>query len=169
VTFLSCELVEETRQRYRPHEVKALFVGESAPAGGTFFYCGNSNLAFYTREAFEAVLGSFGDMSGFLQAFRDRGYYLLDLCPEPVNHLDRRPRRAARKAGIPYLASAMSGLRPAYVVVVMKEIQGDVAQALSRAGLGDVETQALPFPAQGNQPRYVAELIDLLRKRNPLG
>lgn len=41
--------VEELRRKYRPDKVLALFVGESAPAGGTFFYAGNSQMYRYVR------------------------------------------------------------------------------------------------------------------------
>jgi hypothetical protein len=36
--------LESLRQSYRPQQVRVLFVGESPPAGGTFFYRANSNL-----------------------------------------------------------------------------------------------------------------------------
>ena len=48
---------EELRRRYRPETVRALFVGESPPAGGTFFYAANSNLYRFTEQAFRAALG----------------------------------------------------------------------------------------------------------------
>ncbi|MEW6230545.1 MAG: hypothetical protein AB1700_21080, partial [Bacillota bacterium] len=72
MTLLNGEMVEQKRQNYQPRDVRVLLIGESPPANGTFFYSGNSNLARYTREAFEAVFGSFGDMTEFLDAFRDQ-------------------------------------------------------------------------------------------------
>jgi hypothetical protein len=35
-------LVEATRARFRPDKITTLFVGESAPDGGDFFYFGDS-------------------------------------------------------------------------------------------------------------------------------
>ncbi len=48
----STEFFEELRLRYRPKKVGVLLVAESRPAGGTFFYAGNSNLVRYTEQAF---------------------------------------------------------------------------------------------------------------------
>ena len=36
------KLIEATRARFRPERVMTLFVGESAPARGGFFYFGNN-------------------------------------------------------------------------------------------------------------------------------
>ena len=49
--------VEETRARFRPPHILTLFVGESAPIGGTFFYYGNSGMTHYMKQAVEEVLG----------------------------------------------------------------------------------------------------------------
>lgn len=72
-----------------------------------------------------------------------------------------RPRPGAG-AGIPQLVEAMRGLRPALIVVVMKAIEKDVAQAVREAGLGDVETRVLCFPARGHERKYVAGLTELI-------
>nr|MBC8193829.1 hypothetical protein [FCB group bacterium] len=38
------EASEDLRQAFKPPKVEVLFIGESPPAGGTFFYNGNSKL-----------------------------------------------------------------------------------------------------------------------------
>ncbi len=50
--------VEETRRRLLSARISVLFVGESASAGGTFFYDANSNL--YEVSSVNAVLARFG-------------------------------------------------------------------------------------------------------------
>src|SRR5688572_24876523 len=50
---------ERLRQAYRPEDVPLLFVGESAPAGGTFFYQADSNLFSAIHEA---CVRAFGDL-----------------------------------------------------------------------------------------------------------
>lgn len=47
---------ERLRARYRPERIVALFVGQSPPAGGTFFYFANSNLYRHTERAFREAL-----------------------------------------------------------------------------------------------------------------
>lgn len=161
---MSTESVEQKRQEYRPAQVLYLFIGESAPANGTFFYSGDSNLARYTREAFERVLGDFADTAQFLGAFQQSGCYLLDLCDTPVDALDRQQRRAARKQAIRSLSDPLSGMRPSLIVVVMKAIEREAAAAVRQAGLGDVTMRVLPFPAHGHQREYVEQLTELVRQ-----
>jgi hypothetical protein len=69
-----------------------LFLGESPPAGGTFFYYANSKLYDATREAFEAGIPALRRTDDFLDAFKRLGCYLEDLSPVPVNHLDLKDR-----------------------------------------------------------------------------
>lgn len=117
------ESVERSRQAYRPATVRVLFVGESPPANDTFFYFGDSSLARCTREAFEQLYGQTTDPQQFLEAFREQGFYLVDLCRTPVNRLSNRARRAARRAAVEDLAGMLRELRPDRIVVVMKAIE----------------------------------------------
>jgi hypothetical protein len=143
--------------------VRTLLVGESPPANGTFFYCGNSNLSRYTAEAFASIYGPYPSAQAFLTDFGDRGFYLVDLCPNPVNHLTRPERRSAHRAAIPVLAASLRELRPARLIVVVKAIEDAVLLARDRAGLTALPVTALPFPAQGNQGNYVQQLISVLK------
>jgi hypothetical protein len=73
-----------------------LFVGESPPAGGAFFYRANSKLYDATREAFETATPALRREDDVLAAFQRLGCYLDDLCLAPVNHVDMRdPKRLA--------------------------------------------------------------------------
>ncbi len=73
---------ENVRRSYRPRRITTLFVGESAPHGGTFFYNRNSGLFREIRKAFQGT-------ESFLEDFKRNGFYLDDLVLEPVNHLER--------------------------------------------------------------------------------
>ena len=44
---------QKTRELFKPINVKVLYVAESPPTGGTFFYFENSNLYFAILDAFE--------------------------------------------------------------------------------------------------------------------
>ncbi|MBF8290850.1 MAG: hypothetical protein HW391_1818 [Chloroflexi bacterium] len=85
------------RSRYRPAGVRVLFVGESAPAGGTHFYLANSNLFRATREAFGLGLDlpSPPDGSAFLEWFQGLGCWLVDIAERPVNRLPTVEREAS--------------------------------------------------------------------------
>ena len=51
------EAVEATREQFRPKRVMTLFVGESAPASGDFFYYGNNAMLRHMQRAVEAAFG----------------------------------------------------------------------------------------------------------------
>jgi len=162
---MACKTIESKRERYKPDEVRVLFIGESPPANGTFFYCENSNLARYTKEALEKVCGKFNSMADFLRLFKEKGCYLVDLCDEPVNNLGKSERNKRRNEGIENLSHILEKLKPKRIVVIMKAIKPYVKKALgTRASLFDIDKNTLPFPAQGHQKRYGEALANLVKK-----
>ena len=77
------ESVETVRAHYRPKTILTLFIGESAPYSGDFFYFGNTALTGYMHKAMGAAgLGGAGD---FLERFKSYGWYLDDLVLTPIN------------------------------------------------------------------------------------
>lgn len=160
---------EQKREGFRPTKVKVLFVGESRPANGTFFYEGDSNLAKYTCEAFSPAGGPMPEISVFLRQFKAKGCFLVDLCPHPVNRLSRVERRKARRQGEVPLAKVMADLRPLAIIVVMRGIAGNVEQAILLARLSGVPVFVLLFPAMGRQRAYVAGLRQVLAELRDAG
>src|SRR6202789_3451182 len=101
---------ERLRGKYRPIKVRILFVGESPPASGRFFYHADSGLYRAIREAFVKAFPNLRE-ADFLKLFRNLGCYLLDLCDRPVDHLQPRSRRKLCRAGEPRLAKSIATLR----------------------------------------------------------
>ena len=83
--------VEQVRQRYRPERITTLFVGESAPFGGGFFYYGNNAMLRHMQRAVTPVLR---DSDDFLESLKAQGWYLDDLVLTPVDYLTSAERRA---------------------------------------------------------------------------
>jgi len=155
--------LEELRREYRPAQIKLLFIGESPPAGGTFFYKGDSGLARYTRLAFQRAYG-LPDlaMADFLNSFKGAGCYLDDLCLEPVNRMGASDRRAAWKRAVDPMAKRLREYSPGLIVPILRSIETSVRQAAKRAGIVDHMSPALRYPGMGYHSRYVAELSRLL-------
>ena len=158
---------ERQRRQYRPEKVQVLFVGESRPSSGRFFYDANSGLFRHTKHAFGEVYTDRASMSGpeFLEFFRSLGCYLEDLCLEPVNNLPPEERNAKRAAYVRSLSGRIQTATPEAVVTVMCEIKSYVDRALAEAELGLApKTYCLPFPrGEANARRYVAALKMTLR------
>jgi hypothetical protein len=110
---------ERLRRRYRPPFIRILFIGESPPASGRFFYQQDSGLYRAMRDAFRVIDPSIPD-EGFLTVFQSTGCYLIDTCTEPVDHLDAQSRRAARFASEPSLSRRIGRLQPASIVTLLR-------------------------------------------------
>ena len=157
---------ENLRLQYRPEKIQVLFVAESRPIGGTFFYAGNSHLVRYTAEAFrKAYGGNATTMADFLDGFKAAGCYLEDLCPEPVNHIKAHAlRRAEWKRSVGYLSRRMESASPSAIIPIHKGSEPYVIQAAQEAGFLDRLKPAIPFPSMGNHPRYIAELSRIIHE-----
>ena len=150
---------ERLRLQFRPARVELLFVGESPPASGRFFYQGDSGLYRAMRDALLIADPSMSAVS-FLDAFQASGCYLIDLCREPVNHRDRRSRHAACLAREPSLSLAIRRLRPSKIVTVVRSIEANVARAAFRAGWTGPFLH-LPYPGRWShyKDRFVQDLV----------
>jgi hypothetical protein len=152
---------EKLRKKYRPQEIRVLFIGESPPAGKTFFYAGNSKLAKYTEEAFRKAYRLHAG-ADFLAVFRSAGCYLDDLCLQPVNRFGGAARQAARTRGVESLSRRLASVSPQAIIPLLMAIVPQVRQAAEAAGLAERVKDPMPFPSMGRQRRYVTQLSCLI-------
>lgn len=155
---MDCETI---RNNYKPHTVRILFIGESCPQGGTFFYKGDSNLYKHTKQAFEQANIDFS-----LDQFKEYECWLYDVCDVPVNGLQHHERREHIILGLPRLLATVKELSPKYIIVVKK---GDMREIIFKNvcthGFVDQETIFnVPFPACGRQTEYKNELSAIIKK-----
>jgi hypothetical protein len=126
--------------------VRLLFIGESAPASGRFFYQGDSGLYRAMRDAFRVVDPAIDD-ENFFAVFQASGCYLVDLCRKPVDGLDTIRRRAACRAGEGSLSKMIIELQPAMIATLLRSIEGNVARSLLRTGWRGPIVH-LPYPGR---------------------
>ncbi len=148
--------LEEVRARFRPEKITTLFVGESAPHSGRFFYKEDSNLYRHMRQAF-------GGGDDFLVRFKSKCFYLDDLALEPINQIRASAaRREARLRAIPSFAKRLIDYQPEAVVVLMRGIEPMVRIAMRRALLS-VPFQVVTFPIHHkNVLRFRLEMETIL-------
>lgn len=154
---------EALRERYRPERIDILLVGESRPAGGTFFYLANSNLYYATHEAFQLALGPMPAGDGFLDILRERGVWVYDLADAPVDRMRGRPRRAAVQARVADLVDLLRESRPRLVVAIKKDLASTVRQALQDADINGDRLRVLPFPLYQWRGDYVRGLAAVVK------
>ncbi len=159
---------ERLRESYRPEgagaSTRVLMIGESRPANGTFFYCADSNLYRSTRQAFVRAYRAAPSGKAFLAHFQGEGFFLVDLCHEPVNRLDPQTRLEVRHSGEKGLTEEMKRLASGgQIVCVMKDIAGNVRRAIAASGRRDLKIDLeLPFP--GRWKRNVETYINGLTR-----
>jgi hypothetical protein len=148
--------LEKLRHTFRPQHITTLFVGESAPDAGTFFYKENSLLYRFMKQ-------SFGDIANFLTEFKAKGFFLDDLVLYPVNKMEKKERVEHRQKAVGSLASRMADYAPSAVVIVMCAIEENVVDAMGKAGLSHVPRYVLPFPSRpNNQLRFKADMAKII-------
>jgi hypothetical protein len=151
--------VDTLRASYRPERITTLFVGESPPINGTFFYDGHNHLMVrYMREAIDSALPGEGD---FLDGFRAHGWFLDDLVLTPVNHLDDRQHIAAHLEARDSLTQRIAQYRPRAIVILLKKVERIVRDAAAAAG-STAPIFAVPFPGNGQQRKFLADMRDVV-------
>ena len=162
--------IERLRESYKPEKIKILFVGESAPAGGAFFFDGNP-IQFTTniRKTFEMALDvTFEDNKEFLNYFKDKQCYLDDLCLEPVNHLPPAERAMMLRDSVEPLSERLRDMNPDVIIISMRSIEHYVHDAIV---LSDVTSKVVvtPFPGMGHLLQFREIVIPILKEyiKNP--
>jgi hypothetical protein len=149
---------ERLRRSFCPARIRVLFIGESPPASGRFFYSANSGLYRAMRMAFQTADSRIED-ENFLAVFRAHGCYLTDLSQEPVDRLEPELRREIRQKGEKSLARDIARLRPDIVAPVLRSIVRNVENAVARANW---QGQVLHFPYPGRWSRHRDAFIEAL-------
>lgn len=157
------ENIEKIRYSYMPNKVRVLLVGESAPASGKFFYFGDS-LCNHTKSAFAKVYPEVGlqTMKKFLDFFKEKCFYLDDICLMPIDKLDEKQRRQCIENSVQSLAERIEVYQPVVIVSMLKKIEMDIRKALRIAGV-DSQLYSLPFGGNGHQNKYIDELSKIIK------
>lgn len=163
---------ESKQNKYRPEQIKILFVGESRPAQGTYFYLANSNLFNGFRRVFDQELctGHLND-EDFLTRLQQQGMFLDDLCNKPVNQVASSTRRQKNEESIPSLARRIQQYAPQAIVAVLKSIDEYVLQAIAQSGINyeQIYYAAVPFCGNGQQSNFVREMTKVIKELIRLG
>lgn len=148
------------RASYRPAKIQVLFVGESAPAGGAFFYKQTGQVHDQFRRTLAPLVG---ESPSFVRAFKRAGFYLDDLVLQPVNRLSRSERNAAHAVSIPSLARRLADYEAPQVVGFMKGIAEPLRSAIAASGQV-CQFDVVPFPGNGRQAEFRAAMNAIMPK-----
>ena len=166
------------RNKYKPIKVNVLFIAESPPSSGGYFYVektiGKDHLFRETMKALgfwpiDRPMRKGCDKRPMLNEFRSIGFFLIDTCEIPVDRLQSRERRLSTVQGALTLPRRVKSLDPDRILIVKKTVFKPGRQVLTDAGFGNriLNTKPLPFPSHGNQRKYRTMLKQLTAKKNP--
>jgi hypothetical protein len=153
------ESVEAVRASYRPKRILTLFVGESAPQSGAFFYYNNTAMSRNVERAMKAA--GLGRGGNFLECLKAYGWYLDDLVLTPVNTLETSLRKKKCQDAQTSLAARILEYRPIAIVSLLLSIKENVEAAANTAG-SNAQLFAVPFPGNGQQARFQKEMSRIL-------
>lgn len=161
---MSSNARERLRKCYCPDRVQILFVGESPPASGRFFYQADSGLYRAVRDTFLTAFPRL-QKTEFLDSFRSLGCYLVDLCGEPVDKMTPGVRRRTCRACESRLSRTIRALRPKIIVTIVRSISANVRRAQQQARWSGLHLE-LPYPGRWHRHRmqFRRRLVPLLRR-----
>ncbi len=158
-------------ESHKPENIKILFIAEAPGFNSSgkltqHFYFADNNLFRTIFTAFEVVYGSFDSAQDFLTFFKSIGCYLDHLSLVAINRSDKDERKIGRQKAVPSLVERLKLYKPEIIIVLMKEIQKHVVEAVEISGIDSVcLLEAVPYPAGSdtNQKNCIAEITSLLR------
>lgn len=171
--------IERARTKYRPKTIDWLLIAEAPPvATNRFFYFetvrrGDSlfleTVRVLFKEATDATAAQIRESKKtYLEAFKGRGFYLIDVCDKPI--ASAAERNSQIRAAAYFLEDKLDELRSAgcltaetKIILISRTVHDHCYFLLRDAGFNVVNREVLPFPGSGHQKRYRKNLATALR------
>ena len=149
------------RERYTPNQRRIIFVLESPPKSGLYFYDPNGSVS---EPLFRAMMKDVVELKPTtkdegLREFSARGYLLIDATYKPVNHahLSKRARNQLILDDFPLLLEDLRHHMQSATQLVL--VKANVCELLEPMLAGNGFTvlnrgKKVPFPSTGNQNKF---------------
>lgn len=159
--------IDAAIRKYKPDEIKILFIAEAPGKPDKHFYLANTNLFRTIFIAFKEVFGDFNSAEEFLIFFRFLGCYLDHLSLQPINKENMAERKAKRKENIPSLSERLKIYCPDTLIILMKGIATEVQDALTSSCINTITTQLVtsyPAGSEVNRQACIREITKTIRR-----
>lgn len=142
---------ESAALKYRPDNIRLLLVAEAPPSDPSrYFYFedvqSHDSLFRYVARLIVETEPTRSNKAGLLTFLRERGVFLIDLKPDPV---DRSPLSGY----VPALIERVRILSPDRIILIKATVYDAAFTPMMRAGLPVVD-ERIPFPGSGQQRRF---------------
>ncbi len=152
-------------QKYRPAEVRILFMAESPPAApDRHFYFEDISRAdtLWVQTTRALYPEEFGETAqerkrkgAWLERFQRDGHWMLEAVPHPI---DAQRKEFQIRNHTERALAAIQAAAPLYVVLITTPVYKTLLQPLADAGISLPQPQAIPFPGRGQQGRFHAAM-----------
>ena len=155
------------RNRYHPSNLRHIFILESPPDSGKYFYdeCGKvSEFLFKAMMRFIEFTPS--NKKEGLEYFQKCGYLLVDATYTPVNQLKNKKERNQRiLEDFDLLLEDLSNINPEKkipLILVKANICEILEDCLEQKGFAVLNNKTkIPFPSTGNQNKFHEKLVQI--------
>jgi hypothetical protein len=159
----------DLRGKFRPEKFGAIFVAESPPASGRYFYDPTGSV---TEHLFLALMKAIGcdpaTKTDGLLVFQSRGLFLIDATYRPVNRSSLRDRNNQIMKDYPKFLDdlrAIQGIESIPIILVKANICQLLEPKLDEDGFNVANLgQSLYFPACGRQGEFQTQLKAILAR-----
>ncbi len=148
-------------QKYRPAQVRILFLAESPPAApDRHFYFEDVTRAdtLWVQLMRALYPQEFGETAQerkrkavWLRRFQREGYWLLDAVPYPIA---KQKKEIQIRDNTERVRAVIQAAAPEHVVLIAAPVYKVLRQPLAAAGISLPQPQAVPFPGRGQQGRF---------------
>jgi len=157
------------RNKHLPEELKLIFVLESPPASGKYFYdkSGKTSESLF-NELMKALSYIPSDKKDGLEFFKNKGFFLVDATYKPVNKLKGIERNHTILSDFDNLVADLKNLnsdKRVSLILIKANICRLLEAKLQSEGFYVLnESAVIPFPSTGQQKKFHIEINKLLNK-----
>ena len=154
---------KEMREAYRPEGIRIIFVLESPPKSGKYFYNSDGTVR---EQLFQAMMkfikATPSNKQDGLRAFKDQGFIVVDASYSPVNDFKGRARDEAILREYDSLLRDLGVLNPnkdVPLILVKANVCKLLGKRLREAGFQVINNDiSIPFPGSGRQREFQEKL-----------
>jgi len=166
---------KEASEKFLPEKIRVLFIAESPPANGSFFF-----FEFARQEILLTTLTTalFGDGNGFtkndskvdfLKELKREGYFLIDAVEYPINMTSDKNRELIIRKENDNLLERLEGLKrinrvdaDTKIILIKKSVYNILVNVLREKGFNILNNSKVDFPKYYNDRNVIGEIRKLL-------
>ena len=159
------------RNKYKPENVRVIFVLESPPKSGKYFY---NNEGDVSEPLFKAMIKLINfepkDKESGLQEFKKHGLIIVDAVYSPINYPENKPKWRDEKIleWYPMLVKDLKhlmGEKNISLLLVRANVCRLLEEKLKKDGFNVLNNGVvIPFPSTGQQNKFAEKITEVLKK-----